>query len=304
MKCYIPDYYQEFACIKERCRHNCCIGWEIGIDEETYARYQKVSGEFGKRLKENICHGEEPCFRLVAGERCPFLNQENLCDMILHLGEDSLCQICADHPRFRNFFADREELGLGLCCEAAAALILTRKTKTRVVCLSGEHEDAEPEEMAFFALRERIFALLQNRESPVRERMETLAKEFEISLPDWGYAGWAEVLKQLERLDSRWEKCIAELSQRREIPQSLDEEREIAFEQILVYFVYRHLTEGLCDGRLRGRLAFALASTQILMGLSADKPMQEIIDCARAYSAEVEYSEANLETMISLLEEN
>ena len=301
MKLYAPDYYQTFACIHQRCRHNCCIGWEIDIDRETYTRYQEVTGEFGKRLSRGICHGEEPRFRLTEGERCAFLNQDNLCDIILHLGEDSLCQICADHPRFRNFFADREELGLGLCCEAAAELILTRKAKTQLVCLSGEDEEPEIEELAFFALRERVFALLQDRRLTVRERMENLAKEYAISLPDWGYDRWAEVLKQLERLDPEWDARIAELSQRKEAPQSLDADQEIAFEQVLVYFVYRHLAEGFYDGRIRKWLAFALISTQILMGLHTGRSMQELVGLARGYSAEVEYSEENLETMVGLL---
>ena len=30
-----PDYYEHFACIGGECRHNCCIGWEIDIDEKT-----------------------------------------------------------------------------------------------------------------------------------------------------------------------------------------------------------------------------------------------------------------------------
>ena len=30
-----PDYYPLFHCIADRCRHNCCIGWEIDIDSRT-----------------------------------------------------------------------------------------------------------------------------------------------------------------------------------------------------------------------------------------------------------------------------
>ena len=29
-----PDYYKKFNCKKEKCRHNCCVGWEIDIDDE------------------------------------------------------------------------------------------------------------------------------------------------------------------------------------------------------------------------------------------------------------------------------
>lgn len=300
MKSYAPNYYQGFACINQRCRHNCCIGWEIDIDEETYARYQRENGEFASRLQAGIFHGEAPCFRLGEGERCMFLNENNLCDIILHLGEDALCWICSDHPRYRNFFSDREELGLGLCCEAAAERILTQKEKTAWVCLSGDDEEPEAEEMVFFALRERVVAMMQNREIPVTARIAQAKREFELSLPEWGYAGWAEVLKNLERLDDAWEKMIEELSLKKEIPISFCEEKEIAYEQLLVYFIFRHLAEGLYDGRTRERLAFSLVSTELLMALSAEKSLAELIDIARAYSAEIEYSEANLETMLEL----
>ncbi len=302
MNLYAPDYYQEFACIHQRCRHNCCIGWEIDIDKETYDRYREEAGAFGKRLSQGICHGTEPHFCLGEGERCVFLNPDNLCDIILHLGEDALCQICADHPRFRNFFTDREELGLGLCCEAAAELILQREAKTRLVCLSGEKEEAEPQELAFFALRERIFERLQDRELSIRERMQNIAEEYEISLPVRGYAAWAEILRRLERLDSEWENSIERLSQIKEIPQTFGKEREIAYEQLLGYFIYRHLPEGLYDGRIRARIAFALISTELLMALSAQSSMEELIDIARAYSAEIEYAETNMETMLALLD--
>ena len=35
MKIYVPDYYSEFSCIADKCSDNCCIGWEIDIDENS-----------------------------------------------------------------------------------------------------------------------------------------------------------------------------------------------------------------------------------------------------------------------------
>ena len=32
MQIIVPDYYKEFSCIADHCRHSCCIGWEIDID--------------------------------------------------------------------------------------------------------------------------------------------------------------------------------------------------------------------------------------------------------------------------------
>ena len=126
MKLIMPSYCAAFKCSADRCSDNCCIGWEIDIDERTADFYSRVKGDFGARLEENIAHGECSSF-ILKGERCPFLNEKNLCDIIINLGEEHLCQICTDHPRFRNFFDSRIEIGLGLTCEEATRLILSQK---------------------------------------------------------------------------------------------------------------------------------------------------------------------------------
>ena len=125
MNLHVPDYYPAFRCIAERCRQTCCAGWEIDIDGESLARYDRLPGDFGDRVRRCIDREGTPHFILTEDERCPLLNGDNLCDLILREGEGALCQICADHPRFRNFFSDRVEMGLGLVCEEAARLILS-----------------------------------------------------------------------------------------------------------------------------------------------------------------------------------
>ena len=50
MKQYIPSYYRNFQCIAQKCKDNCCIGWDIMIDQQSYEQYQKVATPFKKRL--------------------------------------------------------------------------------------------------------------------------------------------------------------------------------------------------------------------------------------------------------------
>lgn len=54
MKTMVPNYYKDFKCVASKCTDTCCAGWKIIIDDKTYARYNKVCGEFGKRLKNLI----------------------------------------------------------------------------------------------------------------------------------------------------------------------------------------------------------------------------------------------------------
>lgn len=37
-----PAYYKAFRCIGSDCTENCCIGWEINVDEDSLAYYETV----------------------------------------------------------------------------------------------------------------------------------------------------------------------------------------------------------------------------------------------------------------------
>ena len=181
-----PDYYENFTCIADKCKHSCCVGWEIDIDEETLRYYQTVGGAFGERLRAGIEIGEDcACFRLGEDERCPFLNESGLCDIILYLGEESLSQICTDHPRFCSFYSDRTEIGLGLCCEEAGRRLLSQKDKINLVVLrdDGEEDLASEEETAFFMKRGRLFEMAQDRRLSVFARMREILREFDVAFP-------------------------------------------------------------------------------------------------------------------------
>ena len=121
----LPDYYERFCCRAADCRHSCCRGWEIDVDAESAAYYERLPGELGEKLRRSLTGDEEGAhFALTGDERCPFLQADGLCELICALGEDALCDICALHPRFYEDLGDTELCGLGLSCEAACALLL------------------------------------------------------------------------------------------------------------------------------------------------------------------------------------
>ena len=211
-----PDYYPKFRCIAGACRHSCCIGWEIDIDEESLAKYQNLPDPLGQRLRDNIVPGDPPHFLLGEGERCPFLNQDNLCDLILAGGEGLLCQICDDHPRFRNFLPGRTEIGLGLCCEGAAALILSQTHPVTLVT-QGEMEETDPDAKALLALRQQAFDEVQDRSLSIDARCDRLLRLCGACEPGHP-ADWADVLLELERLDDGWTAMVKNLRNREKLP--------------------------------------------------------------------------------------
>ncbi len=292
MKTFAPNYYSRFHCIADKCRHSCCIGWEIDIDEKTLAVYQNTPGPFGDRLKANISQGEDAHFILGNQERCPFLNEQNLCDIYTELGEENLCGICTDHPRFRNFFDNRTEIGLGMCCEAAAELILRFEDKVQITCTETG------EKASFFPERTQVFAILQNREIPVDNRIQIIKKEFGISLPKKTFSQWLEVYLSLEILDKEWELLLKKPPV--SPPDFKEEVWQIVIEQLLVYFVFRYMHKGIENDNIPAYLAFCLLSTEIIRRLCNTET--DIFEVARMYSQEIEYCEENVDELMFEIE--
>lgn len=179
MKYHKPSFLDQFKCIGSACTDTCCAGWEIEVDETTAQGYLAEKGAFGDRLRREI--GSEPgeYFFKLKNNRCPFLNKENLCDIFINLGEDRLCDICREHPRFYNWFGDYTEVGLGLCCEEAERLLFSDSKPLTFVeevhtdasdLLDDESEECEQ----MLEERKAIFSILQNRKKNIGARLKRL----------------------------------------------------------------------------------------------------------------------------------
>lgn len=303
MKTIVPNYYSRFACIAGACRHSCCIGWEIDIDAESFARYQTLPGKTGEKLRQNTeMKGGCAHFRMQgAQERCPMLNHEGLCELILTYGEDALCQICADHPRFRHFWTGRTEIGLGLCCEEAARLILSQEEIVQLTAIAddGREDAADEEETALLRVRSELFQLMQDRSRPVEARVESLLALVHAKPADFAWDEWIPILLDLERLDERWAELIAPLqdaSSALSLPASL----QIPMEQLMIYLLYRHLPEARADGDARGHILLCcllwLLAAQLCVHYAFT--LSELTECCRMLSSEIEYSEDNIAALL------
>lgn len=308
MNLYAPDYYKNFKCIADKCVHNCCIGWEIDIDEKTFDYYKNLDDDFGKKLKNNIAISDDvPHFILSDNERCPFLNSKNLCDIFTTLGENKLCSICTDHPRYRSFFDSRTEIGLGLCCEEACRIILTKKSKTKLVeIVQGTTIQTEDEDV-FFAFRQTLINIVQDRTKSINERLKNLLALRNLALPTQQISEWAKLYLGLERLDENWTNYLNMLNDNLFVT-DFSEDFEIAFEQISVYFIYRHLSEGFYDYRINTRIKFCVLSVIMIQSLcvaymqkNGSLSMENLIEIARMYSSEIEYCEDNIEALFDAL---
>lgn len=178
-----PDYYSEFKCIAGECTDTCCAGWQVDVDDRSFAYYRTVAGDFGDRLRSVMTegvNGAEGQFRIREDGRCPFLNDDNLCDLYAALGEDALCVTCAQYPRYSCEFGNLRETGIALSCKTAAELIL--KDDRTPGFATYEDEESFPslnniDGALFLALmkaRDTAYQIIGDRGRNIFERMITL----------------------------------------------------------------------------------------------------------------------------------
>ena len=297
MKLYAPAYYKRFRCIADRCEHSCCIGWEIDVDQEALKKYQKLNSAYGSVIRNSIEMEDTPHFRLGDYERCPHLDEHGLCKIILNEGEDLLCDICREHPRFYNF-TDVAEVGLGMSCPEAARLILSSPDYATIEEIGDV--DAEPDDVAFDgrAWRAEVYARLQDDAKSYSERLFSIYRDFSIDLVE--DARYLEILSSMEYLNADHKALFLQYSSAHR-PDGMDEYSE----RFLAYLVYRHCTEALDADDFCERLAFCLFCERLLAALmvvQSSSSLQDVATLASILSEEIEYSDENTLALMDAVE--
>lgn len=293
-----PDYYDKFRCIASACRHSCCVGWEIDIDEDTAELYASVPGRIGGELKEHISHEPTDHFVLAGeDERCPFLRKDGLCRLIIELGEDSLCDICREHPRFYNEFSGRMEKGIGMCCEEAARLLCEGKNGTELVYeADGEMDEADPAEREKLDLRDELLRLLKEDE-PLLARFERACLLCGTVMPNGDTAYWAEFYLTLERLDENWTDALERVRRVGTDVNLASKLNEIKYERMAEYFIYRHFAAA---ENTASALRHAIVAVSLIGCM--DALLGDDSEHLRMYSSEIEYSDENPKRIYNKLE--
>ena len=291
MKLLAPEYYNDFKCIADKCRHSCCVGWEIDVDGDTMARYEALDSGYGPEIIGSIEKGDTPHFRLCEKDRCPHLDERGLCRIITELGEGYLCHICREHPRFYNDTPYGKEVGLGMSCEEAARIVLSSDSYGNIIEI-GETDGEETG--SFFdpiPHRERIFSILSDRSRPYAERLAAISEEYDVSPDAVAEERWRELFGELEYLDESHRELFKAYSSDKKTPAELEKKLERA----LAYFVYRHCTGAWDEDEFRASLGFCLFCERLVASVA---PLCEsIFDAARIVSEEIEYSEDNTEML-------
>ena len=282
-------YLDKFRCVADRCRHNCCIGWEIRIDPESLSKYDNTGGLLGNKLKENIITSPdgEGSFRLASGNRCHFLNDENLCELIIEKGDDYLCEICREHPRFYNIYPGYMETGIGISCEKALELMLENEESYVL--------GAEDLENEFLKYKYELLEMLERQDLSLEEKCEEISNRLQIEKPD--ISMWREFLSEFDYIDSGWIDILGKSPS--EEAGFVPEERKLL--QFLLYLVFRNFND---SGMAFEELAYCIIIFEMMKSVISEYGhvlgFREIM---RLYSQEIEYSDVNQDRIYMKIQE-
>ena len=339
-----PSYMDSFNCKADKCSDNCCIGWEIDIDEDSFKKYQSVTGKIGNELKKFVSGDGIPHFILDAHERCPFLNRDNLCSIYIELGENYLCNICRDHPRFFEWYGDIKEAGIGLCCEEAAKVILSADSPFRICDITIPDEDSRQcsnnSYNYFYNIRENLLSHLSNSTLTLKQRLNDLLHyskvmqqhydNFDFTIyPIEAVSAETQFIskdtaeKILDFLNCKPEKMSdnvlfyqaqSVIAESANITEDFFKRCPNAYkylENLASYFIWRHFLKGVYEEEFYSKAAFAVLMTAVCGILFAAKyklsqkfTENDGINIAVYISKEIEYSEDNLEIIFDAFYEN
>lgn len=211
---FIPKYMIDFRCIGPYCTDTCCAGWDVNIDETTFNKYENSSEKLKELVKGKYFknpNSEDPFnygfMKITEDKKCPFLNEDLLCDIHGGCGEDNLSITCKRYPRVFNIIDDIYEKSGITSCEEVCRLALLNKDKMEFVEVEEELDedtieirrfiDTEAFEgtdsllQYFWDIRVISIGIMQNREFSIEDRLLILN----------GFYSKLESLKKEEQFD-------------------------------------------------------------------------------------------------------
>ena len=203
---FMPKYMSTFKCIGSECVDTCCAGWDINIDESTYKKYtscagglkELVKGKF-RENKNNEDYFNRGFMILKEENKCPFLNDNLLCDIHGGIGEENLCITCKRFPRVYNIVDDVYEKSGLPSCEEICTMAFLNKEKMEFIEFEEEVDESDIEIRRiidteafegtdsllqyFWDIRVNSINIIQNRNFSIKERLSIL-KSFYNDIED------------------------------------------------------------------------------------------------------------------------
>lgn len=317
IKVLVPTYFKKFRCISDKCPDTCCIGWEVDIDRETADKYKSIGGVLGDKIQKHLSRDETGCdiFTLCGDDRCPFLNNCNLCEIQLSAGEEFLSKTCTLFPRFFDDFGNFREMGLGFGCPETARIILEDNEPFSLEYYNECVDDTEDVDEDFLGelieLRTKMFAILETDNSNFRKKAETvltLARDFQKKLDGETFYDSVQnrdfdfcitILENMEYISEERKNFVKKLRNIKLSKNTINHYRS-DFEKLLKYYIFRYLLKAVYDYDVLTKVKYGIFACIVISRIYDYLDIPDFETRAKimySYSKEVEYSDVNMDLL-------
>lgn len=257
MKIVSPKFYKDFKCIAGACPDSCCQGWEVDADDASMEYYNTLDPtlEIKQRIDSVLDKDEfgNTIFTLQKKKRCPFLNDENLCDMHIAIGGEHTPLTCQNFPRFIYDFGGTREIGVSYSCPVASDMMYNLGGHMEFDSIVNDEPPAlnDIDAQLYYQLvttRQEIYSILQDEAKPLADRLVAMlhvGAELQAEIGDYSEGGedieFLEVFDNPEVINPEWterlenpniDKCIVD---------------SYSNENIAVYFIYKYFMQAVYD---------------------------------------------------------
>lgn len=303
MKIVKPTFYKTFKCIAGDCPDSCCQGWEVDADSDSLEYYKTLDNslEIKKRIDSVLSKDEfdNTIFTLAPKKRCPFLNDENLCDMHIAIGGEHTPYTCRTFPRFIYDFGATREIGISFSCPVASDMMYNTESfdfETDVNSDLPTLNDIDAEK--YFLLykgRAEAYKIAKDKNKSIRERLNglldlgVLLQEKLFPYDEGGDdIAFFDVFKNPELINPEWKEKVENFS----LKQVSDTQSN---ENILMYFLYKYLMQAVYDNDALSKIKMAI------LGVLINTYFGEDSWTVHLWSKETEHSQYNMDRYKKLL---
>lgn len=313
MQIEYPDYYNKFHCLAGDCPDTCCRDWEVDVDDDTFYYYKVQEGELGAKLGSFLREeGELKYIPMKKDGFCPFLTEGKLCELCCRLGEEGMCQVCQEYPRYYMGIGHYEQIDLSLSCMEVGRLLFTGAGPIRY---EKSEDEEEPWETLSDKEQEKLEEILKLRDAMVA----SLQQEDEAGEPcicilpgeeaDQTLLG---ILPELEILDAESGRILKEIEENYGTIREREPEFRRQYEDLLkrlftrfaVYLVFRYTLDSYYEGNLDAEKQLWERSLRLMLLMCVNEERKAgafgvgtMIQLAHRFSRQIEHSDENMEKM-------
>ena len=304
MKIVKPTFYKDFKCIAGNCPDSCCQGWEVDADADSLEYYNTLdpSLEIKQRIDRVLSKDEfdNNIFTLAPKKRCPFLNDENLCDMHIAIGGEHTPYTCRTFPRFIYDFGGTREIGVSFSCPVASDMMYALDSFDFEQEITDEPPSLNDIDATLYytlyKAREQAYSIVKDRSVPINERLKNLLSftlELQAKINDYPDGGsddvsFIDVFNNPELINPQWTQRVNNADIK---PVS----NSVANENIAMYFIYKYFLQAVYDEDVLSKAKMAV------VGVLVNTYFGEDSWGIHLWSKETEHSQYNMDRYKALL---